>query len=71
MFIGDVVRLGLRDSTKHVGQGLLFCDRKYQVIRIWSKVKLDTKKLLLRKNPLCQFTGVIRGIVVREHSEPV
>jgi hypothetical protein len=51
MFIGDVVRLGLRDSTKHVGQGLIFYDRKYQVIQIWSKVKLDTKKLLLRKNP--------------------
>ena len=71
MYLDDVVRLGLRDSTRHVGQGLLFCDRKYQVIQIWSKVKLESKKLLLRKNPLSQFTGVIRGIVVREHSEPV
>lgn len=71
MFLDDVVRLGLRDSTRQVGQGLLFYDRKYQVIQIWSKVKLDTKKLLLRKNPLSQFTGVIRGILVREHSEPV
>jgi hypothetical protein len=71
MFLDDVVRLGLRDSTRHVGQGLIFYDRKYQVIQIWSKVKMDTKKLLLRKNPLSQFTGVIRGILVREHSEPV
>lgn len=71
MFLDEVNRLGLRDITRHVGQGLLFCDRKYQVIRIWSKVKLDTKKLLLRINPISQFEGVIRGIVVREHSEPV